>query len=43
MKLIKRYDIELPICETIYKIIYENKDALSGLKELFNIKIKEEF
>ena len=43
MKLIKRYDIELPICETIYKIIYENKDALSGLKELFNIEIKEEF
>ena len=43
MQLIKKYDVELPICKTIYEIIYENKDALTALKELFNTEITEEF
>jgi len=35
--------IELPICETVYNILYENKDPQEELDKLFTRSIKEEF
>lgn len=39
----EKYDVELPICNAIYAILYENKDALEELKKLFTRSIKQEF
>lgn len=34
---------ELPICRSVYGILYENEDAYTTLNELFTRKIKNEF
>ncbi len=43
MKIAKDKNIELPICETVYNILYENKDPLESLNKLFLRSIKNEF
>lgn len=35
--------VELPICETVYNILYERADAKSALDALFNRSLKQEF
>ncbi len=42
-KLAADYGVEMPICATVYRILYENKDAMSQIAELFNRSIKGEF
>lgn len=37
------YQIELPICETVYQILYEKRDAASALHGLFRRSLKTEF
>ncbi len=39
----REYDVELPICNTVYSIIYENQDPKSALSKLFERSIKKEF
>ncbi len=42
-KLSKACGVELPICEAVYQIMYEGKDATSILKNLFDRSLKNEF
>ena len=42
-KLGKAYGVELPICEAVYKIIYEEREPRSILKQLFERSLKNEF
>ena len=39
----KKYGVDLPICQAVYDILYENADAMSTLHGLFERKIKNEF
>lgn len=39
----QRCGVELPICDTVYRILYENVDARSGIESLFKRSIKQEF
>ena len=39
----KAYGVELPICEAVYQIIYEEKEPKSILKSLFDRSLKNEF
>ena len=39
----KRYNVELPICEAVYRILYEHADPASVLTGLFERKIVTEF
>ena len=43
LKLADTYGVELPICESVYQIMYEGKDPRSTLDELFNRSLKNEF
>lgn len=42
-RLCKKHNIEMPICETVYSILYENADPKSALETLFTRSIKNEF
>lgn len=42
-KLGREYDVELPICQAVYEILYEEKDAGTTLDGLFGRSIKDEF
>lgn len=39
----ERYQVELPICEAVYDILYENRDAKEALRQLFHRDLKKEF
>ncbi len=39
----KNYGVALPICEAVYGILYEEKDAKSELEQLFERSLKNEF
>ena len=41
--LAERYEIELPICESVHKIIIEKKDAREVLLNLYLRPVKFEF
>ena len=43
MKISKDKNIELPICETVYNILYNDKDPKEELDKLFIRSIKKEF
>lgn len=43
MKLQDDYATELPICSTIYAILYEHQKAQDGLEKLFTRSLKKEF
>lgn len=43
MTLAEKYSVELPICESVYKILWEGADARSELHDLFSRSIKQEF
>jgi glycerol-3-phosphate dehydrogenase (NAD(P)+) len=40
--LTKRENVEMPICEQVYKIIYENKNPKDALQNLMSRKLKSE-
>lgn len=42
-ELAKRYKIEMPITEQVYKVLYKNKSPLQAVKELMTRKLKAEF
>lgn len=42
-QLAERTEVELPICETVYRILYEGADAHEGLDSLFRRKLRQEF
>ena len=39
----KNYGVELPICEAVYQILYQNKQPRLILEQLFNRSLKSEF
>ncbi len=43
MKLEKKYNVELPICRTVYNILYENAEPTGALGALFDRALKREF
>ena len=43
MNLSKEYNVEMPIVESAYAILFEGKDAVNELTKLFNRSIKREF
>jgi glycerol-3-phosphate dehydrogenase (NAD(P)+) len=43
LQLSKQYDIELPICNALFQVIYEKKDASQTLVDLFLRPVKFEF
>lgn len=42
-KLSQKYNIELPIVNEVYEIIYNNKSPINSLKDLMSRTLKEEF
>lgn len=42
-RLADKYNVEMPICQTVYNILYENKDAMEELDKLFNRDLTKEF
>ena len=43
MELSKRYEVELPICQAIYGVLYEQKEIAPSLDGLFHRSLKKEF
>ncbi len=43
MKLSKKYNVELPICEAVYQILYQNKEPKEMIDSLFSRQTKKEF
>lgn len=43
VNLSKKYDMELPICETVYRILFENAEPQDALTRLFTRDLKTEF
>ena len=37
------YQVDMPICHTVYNILYNKEDPLKALKNLFDRSIKSEF
>lgn len=42
-ELSKKYDVQMPFVEQVYKVLYENKDPALAVKELMNRTLKTEF
>lgn len=42
-ELSKKYAVELPICHTVYSVLYEGADIKQSLDDLFNRSLKKEF
>ena len=43
MKLKDMYDVELPICEAVYNVVYNGADISGTMAELFMRSVKNEF
>lgn len=43
VKLAKKYQTELPICETVYRILFENVEPQAALEQLLTRDLKTEF
>ena len=43
MRLCEIYEVEMPICEAVYDVIYKGIDVRSAMSRLFSRSIKEEF
>jgi len=41
--LSRKYNVEMPIVEQVYKIIYEDKDPVTAVKDLMSRSLKSEF
>ena len=42
-RLANEYGVELPICEGVYRVLYENADFATEMDALFNRSLKNEF
>ena len=42
-KLSKKYNVEMPIAKSIYKILYEKNNIKNEIKLILNRSLKEEF
>jgi glycerol-3-phosphate dehydrogenase (NAD(P)+) len=42
-QLAKREKVEMPICEQVYQVLYQNKDPKKALKDLMSRRLKEEY
>lgn len=42
-ELSKKYDVQMPFVEQVYKVLYEDKDTVLAVKELMNRTLKKEF
>jgi len=38
-----KHQVELPICEAVYSLLYQDKDPRQGVIELMTRSLKEEF
>ena len=43
MRLEKEYGVELPICHTVYEVLYESREPSEALDALFTRSLKNEF
>jgi glycerol-3-phosphate dehydrogenase (NAD(P)+) len=43
VELAEQYSVELPICQTVYNVLYNGVDASAAISELFKRSIKQEF
>ncbi len=43
LKLAQKYKTELPICETVYRILFQNAEPQAALEQLFTRDLKTEF
>jgi len=43
MMLSQKYNVELPICKSVYNVLYRESDALNEINNLFLRSIKQEF
>ena len=43
VQLGEKYHVELPICETVYHVLYENQDPVCALNDLLSRSQKGEF
>ncbi len=41
-ELAKKYDVEMPIVDEVYQLLYEGKDPKKAVKDLMNRELKEE-
>ena len=41
-ELAKKYDVEMPVVEEVYQILYENKDPKQAVKDIMNRELREE-
>ncbi|HKL99769.1 MAG TPA: NAD(P)H-dependent glycerol-3-phosphate dehydrogenase, partial [Mobilitalea sp.] len=41
--LSKRFQVDLPICNAIYEVLYNKQDAVTALEQLFLRSLKKEF
>ena len=39
----EKYGVDLPICNAVYKMLYENGDKMETLNSLFSRSLKDEF
>ncbi|MBP5307771.1 MAG: NAD(P)H-dependent glycerol-3-phosphate dehydrogenase [Clostridia bacterium] len=39
----KKYSVDLPICEAVYTVLYENASAENAISDLFSRELKQEF
>lgn len=43
VELARKYNVDMPICDTVYKILYKNQNADDALQRLFRRSVKNEF
>ncbi|NPA40049.1 MAG: NAD(P)-dependent glycerol-3-phosphate dehydrogenase [Thermodesulfobacteria bacterium] len=43
VELAKNYGVEMPICEEVYRVLYEKESPIKGLKRLLSRELKREF
>ena len=42
-RMAEKYEVELPICEAVWRVLYQGKDAREEISRLFHRSLKKEF
>jgi len=42
-ELAKKFEVELPVCEEVYRVLYENETPKTSLNRLLSRILKKEF